>query len=51
MDLEKIALAVIGVAWAATLVLPGRQTVPVANAGTNLITKTLGTAMGTFQPK
>lgn len=51
MDVEKIAMAVIGVAMVATLVLPGRQTIGVTNALTGLTTKTLGTAMGTYKPK
>jgi hypothetical protein len=50
MSIEKIALAVVGVAMVTTLVLPGRQTVAVTGAGTTLIAKTLGTAMGTAKP-
>lgn len=50
MDIEKIVMAVIGVAMITTLILPGRQTPQVANALTNLSTKTLGTAMGTYKP-
>lgn len=44
---QKLGMAVIGVALVATLVLPGRQTVPVINAFTGFTTNTLGTAMGT----
>jgi hypothetical protein len=51
MDAEKIAMAVIAVAMVTTLILPGRQTAQVGGALTNLSTKTLGTAMGTFTPK
>lgn len=51
MDVEKIVMAVIGVAMVTTLILPGRQTATVTNAFTGLSTKTLGTAMGTFTPK
>ena len=51
MDAEKIVMAVIAVAMVTTLILPGRQTPAVGQALTNLSTKTLGTAMGTFTPK
>jgi hypothetical protein len=50
MDIEKVALAVVGVAMVTTLILPGRQTPQVANALTGLTTRTLGTAMGTYNP-
>jgi len=50
MDIEKIVMAVIGVAMVTTLILPGRQTSAVAGALTSLSTKTLGTAMGTYKP-
>jgi len=50
MDIEKVALAVVGVAMVTTLILPGRQTPAVGNALTNLVSKTLGTAMGTYKP-
>ena len=44
---QKLGMGIIGVALVATLVLPGRQTVPVLNAVTGFTTGTLGTAMGT----
>lgn len=44
---EKIAMGIIGVAWATTLVLPDRQTVPVANAVFSGFKSVLATAMGT----
>jgi hypothetical protein len=50
MNVEKVVMAVIGVAMVTTLVLPGRQTPQVAGALTSLSTKTLGTAMGTYKP-
>ena len=51
MDLEKVVMAVIGVAMVTTLILPQRQTPAVIGAVTGLSTKTLGTAMGTYSPK
>jgi hypothetical protein len=44
---QKIAMGIIGVAMAATLLLPNRQTVPVINAVTGLFRGSLATAMGT----
>ena len=43
---EKIALGIIGVAMATTLILPGRQTPQVIGAAGNLFTGSLRTAMG-----
>ena len=43
---EKIAMGIVGIAMATTLLLPGRQTVPVINAVSNLFTGSLRTAMG-----
>lgn len=45
--LQKIATLVVGVALVTTLVLPGRQTPAVLQAGSKLITGTLSTAEGT----
>ena len=42
---EKIAMGIIGIGMATTLLLPGRQTVGVINAVRNLFTGALGTAM------
>lgn len=42
----KIALAVIGVAFVTTLVLPNHQTVPVLGGLTSLSTKNLQVATG-----
>ena len=42
---EKVAMGIIGVAMATTLVLPGRQTAPVINAVGNLFKGSLATAM------
>jgi hypothetical protein len=47
MALQKTIGLVLGIALATTLILPGRQTVPVVNAFSNLSTGVLGTAMGT----
>lgn len=44
---QKLGLAVISLGVITTLILPGRQTVPVLGAVTNLSTGVLGTAMGT----
>lgn len=49
MNFTKIAMAVIGVAAIATLVLPGRQTPAVLTGFTKLATGTLSTAQGTSQ--
>lgn len=48
--IEKLGTAVIGLAMVTTLILPGRQTVPVINAINRLSTRLLGTAMGTARP-
>jgi len=45
MNVEKIALAIVGVAMVTTLILPGRQTPQVINAVTGLFTKSLATSM------
>lgn len=45
--LQKLGMAVIGLGLATTLILPGRQTVPVINASRDLATGVLGRAMGT----
>jgi hypothetical protein len=42
---EKIAMGIIGIGMATTLLLPGRQTVGVINAVRGLFTGALGTAM------
>ncbi|MFJ6530887.1 hypothetical protein ACIQMZ_37275 [Streptomyces longwoodensis] len=42
---EKVALAVVGVGMATTLVLPGRQTANIINAISNLFRGSLATAM------
>ncbi len=44
---EKIASLIVGVALVTTLILPGRQTVPVLGAVGNLFQGSLATAMGT----
>lgn len=44
---QKVAMGVIGLAVITTLILPGRQTVPVINAFGQFTQGTLGTAMGT----
>lgn len=43
--LEKIALGIIGIGMATTLVLPGRQTAKVVDAVSNLFRGSLATAM------
>jgi hypothetical protein len=43
---ERIALAIVGVAFVTTLILPDRKTVQVINAGTDLFTRSLQRAMG-----
>ncbi len=43
---EKIALAIVGVAMATTLLLPGRQTAAVLGAAGNVFSGGLRTAMG-----
>lgn len=44
---QKIAMGIIGIGLATTLILPGRQTPAVINAFTNLFRGSLATAMGT----
>lgn len=44
---QKFGTMTIGLAALTTAILPGRQTAPVINAVRQLITGTLGTAMGT----
>lgn len=48
---EKIAMGVVGIALITTLILPGRQTVPVIGAVEKLFTRSLGTAMGQLSGK
>jgi hypothetical protein len=48
--IEKIALAIVGVGFVTTLVLPDRQTEKVVRAGSSLFTNGLGQAMG-FRPQ
>lgn len=43
---QKLGMGVIAVAMMTTLVLPGRQTGKVIDAGTRFVTRTLGVAMG-----
>jgi hypothetical protein len=45
-SLEKIALAIVGVAMATTLLLPGRQTAAVLGAAGNVFTGGIKSAMG-----
>lgn len=47
MDIEKIVLAIVAIGMVTTLILPGRQTVPVITAGGNAAKGFLATAMGT----
>lgn len=42
---EKVAMGVIGIAMATTLVLPGRQTAKIIEAVSNLFRGSLATAM------
>ena len=44
---EKIAMGIIGIGMATTLILPDRQTPAVINALTSLFRGSLATAMGT----
>jgi hypothetical protein len=44
---QKIAMGFIGIGMATALLLPGRQTVPVIGAITDLFRGSLATAMGT----
>ena len=43
---EKIAMGIVAVALVTTLILPGRQTASVINAGGNMFSGALKTAMG-----
>ncbi len=45
-SVERVALAIVGVAFVATLVLPQRQTVGVITAGGKLFSDAIRTAMG-----
>ena len=45
MDLTKIAVAIVGVAMATALVLPGRQTAQVLTAAGGVFNGALGTAI------
>lgn len=44
---EKYLTGLVGLALVTTLVLPGRQTASVINAGTSFVRGTLATATGT----
>lgn len=44
-SVERIALAIVGIGFATTLLLPGRQTVPAINAVSNLFRGSLSTAI------
>lgn len=44
---QKWGVIVLGIAFATTLILPGRQTVPVLGGFTRLATGTISTAQGT----
>jgi hypothetical protein len=46
---EKWLGAIAAIAMVTTLILPGRQTVGVIDAGRKLLQGTLGTAMGTIK--
>ena len=46
-SLEKVALAIVGVAMVTTLILPGRQTTRVIGASGTAFRQSLATAMGT----
>jgi hypothetical protein len=45
--IQRIALAIVGVATITTLILPGRQTPAVFRAAGDVFSGALGTAMGT----
>lgn len=45
MDITKVAVAIVGVAMVTALVLPGRQTAQVLQAGGNVFSNALGTAI------
>ncbi len=44
---QKLGMGIIGLAVITTLILPGRQTVPVVNAFGSFSQGLIGTAMGT----
>ena len=44
--IEKVALAIVGVAFVTTLILPDRQTPRVINSVADLFTRSVRTAMG-----
>lgn len=44
-NITKIAVAIVGVAMVTALVLPGRQTAQVLQAGGNVLTGALNTAI------
>lgn len=48
--IEKWGTGIITLAMITTLILPGRQTVPVINAANRFTSRVLGTAMGTARP-
>lgn len=48
-SIEKVALAIVGVAMITTLILPGRQTPAVIGATGTAFSRSLGTAMGSRQ--
>jgi len=43
---EKVAMGIVGIALVTTLILPGRQTASVINAGGNAFNGALRAAMG-----
>jgi hypothetical protein len=43
---EKIAMGIVGIALATTLILPGRQTASVIRAGGDVFSNALKTAQG-----
>lgn len=43
---ERVALAIVGVAFVTTLILPDRKTADVLRAGRDLFVDSLGRAMG-----
>lgn len=45
-SIEKVAMAIVGVALVTTLILPGRQTGTVINAASDFFSGALKTAMG-----
>lgn len=45
-SVEKVAMGVVAVAMITTLILPGRQTASVINAGGNVFSTAIKTAMG-----